>query len=290
MFGSIARTSANFCNPVELGGMARQKKAKARRSRPSEFAGSINICLYGGRFFIRDDGIHTTFRNNFGDLAFHLHLITSWVYADNFPPQAPFFSGIPLRYPYLADAYSALYWFATGGLKGAMVIPSMVMGWAFILLLYEFGRRLTLSRVAASLLPLIFLLGGSMGWCLWFKDLFSEGPGATEKLYSMIGIRGFQWPNMVDALWVPQRGLQWAFPLFLVLLSQGIAAAQTKDRKLFFLLSLIAAPLPFVHGHTLIALFMFALPLGVLFPSSAWIYLWYRSRFFGCPRFYFWGM
>ena len=51
----------------------------------------------------RPDGIYTGVLNNFGDLPFHLSVITSFAYGQNFPPEDPTFAGVRFTYPFLTD-------------------------------------------------------------------------------------------------------------------------------------------------------------------------------------------
>src|ERR1043165_4091070 len=53
------------------------------------------------------DGISTGLLNNFGDLPFHLSVITSFAYGNNFPPEDPTYAGIRFTYPFLTDFVSA---------------------------------------------------------------------------------------------------------------------------------------------------------------------------------------
>ncbi|MDQ2922228.1 MAG: hypothetical protein M3R52_11545, partial [Acidobacteriota bacterium] len=47
------------------------------------------------------DGIYTGLLNNFGDLPFHLSVITGFAYGNNFPPEDPTYAGVRFTYPFL---------------------------------------------------------------------------------------------------------------------------------------------------------------------------------------------
>src|SRR6266542_1950489 len=55
------------------------------------------------------EGIYTGVLNNFGDLPFHLNVITGFAYGNNFPPEDPTFAGVRFTYPFISDFISAMY-------------------------------------------------------------------------------------------------------------------------------------------------------------------------------------
>jgi len=227
---------------------------------------------------VRPKGYFVGFRNNFGDLGLHLHYITSFLFADNIPPENPIFSGVPLRYPFLSDFYSSVIWFATKNIEISLELPGMVLGFAFIILFFQWTWKLTGSCLAGALAPLLFFFNGSMGWIHWFAELFQKKLQWADLLiraggHSMAGQEGFHWPNVLHALWVPQRGLQFAFPMVIFLMAVVLDAAKTEDKKKFLFAAFLAGILPIVHGHSIIILFFCGVGLMVFYPSKKWLYL-----------------
>src|SRR5690349_21317908 len=68
------------------------------------------------------DGISTGLLNNFGDLPFHLSVITSFAFGNNFPPEDPTYAGIRFTYPFLSDFASALFVRCGADLRQSMFI------------------------------------------------------------------------------------------------------------------------------------------------------------------------
>jgi hypothetical protein len=54
-------------------------------------------------------GISTGLLNNFGDLPFHLSVITSFAFGNNFPPEDPTYAGVRFTYPFISDFVSAMF-------------------------------------------------------------------------------------------------------------------------------------------------------------------------------------
>lgn len=209
----------------------------------------------------KPDGIYVGFEKNLGDLPFHFHLASSFLFDDNIPPQNPIFSGLPLRYPYLSDYYSAVVWFVTNDLEFAFEIPGLVLGIAFVILFFHLVWDLTKSFWAAWFSPLIFLLNGGFGFLHY---------AANRKSLTINGDFGLDWANVMYALWIPQRSLQFAFPMLVFFLMLLLEASREKNIQKFLALAVCALPLPLFHGHAIIILFIWALALFAIYPSWRW--------------------
>jgi len=238
---------------------------------------------------LRPGGYFIGFMKNFGDLGLHIHYISSFVFSDNFPPQNPIFSGIPLRYPFISDYYSALVWVATNNMEAGLEVPGMFLGLAFIIILYQWTWHLTGSRLAGALAPLLFLLLGSMGWFHWFGDLWRGEANWANLLprhggYGMIPKQNYQWPNVLHALWMTQRGFQFAFPMVIFLLAIVLDAAKMEDKRKFLFVALLAGILPIIHGHSILILFLCGLVLMIFYPSRKWLYLLIPLALFWFPQ------
>src|SRR6266516_4433169 len=112
----------------------------------------------------RPDGIYTGVRNNFGDLPFHLSVITRFAFGQNFPPEDPTFSGVRFTYPFLTDFVSAVFVRCGASLRNSLFIENWIIGVALVGVLHRFGLRLLRNRTAAILVPVLVILNGGLGW------------------------------------------------------------------------------------------------------------------------------
>ena len=65
--------------------------------------------LMARAMIVRADGaIDTGVRHNYGDLPFHLAVVSRFVAGNNLPPEHPAFAGAPFTYPFLTDFLSAM--------------------------------------------------------------------------------------------------------------------------------------------------------------------------------------
>jgi hypothetical protein len=132
---------------------------------------------------------------NWSDLLVHVAIGQSIV-EGNFPPQVPYFAGVPLTYHWFADFHGAV----AATLVELHVIPvflfsSSVMAGALGLVAWELARHFTGSRRAATIATLLVLLGGGMGWLRLVADV-SAGAGAPWDL-----IQSHAYDNSWDDGW-----------------------------------------------------------------------------------------
>ena len=67
-------------------------------------------------------GMSTGLLNNFGDLPFHLSVITSFAFGNNFPPEDPTYAGVRFTYPFLSDFVSAVFVKCGADLRESMFV------------------------------------------------------------------------------------------------------------------------------------------------------------------------
>src|SRR5437870_457952 len=65
--------------------------------------------VFSRAMFEKPDGIYTGVLNNYGDLPFHLSVITRFAFGQNFPPEDPTFAGARFTYPFITDFISAMF-------------------------------------------------------------------------------------------------------------------------------------------------------------------------------------
>ncbi len=132
---------------------------------------------------------------NWSDFLVHVAIGQSIV-EGNFPPQVPYFAGVPLTYHWFADFHGAIT-AATAGLHviPVFIVSSAVLAGALALVAWELARHLTGSRRAATIATLLVLLGGGMGWIRLVLDV-QAGAGAPWDL-----VRLHPYDNTWDEGW-----------------------------------------------------------------------------------------
>jgi hypothetical protein len=188
---------------------------------------AVVLWLIFNRAMIDDsEGISTGLLNNFGDLPFHLSVITGFAYGNNFPPEDPTYAGVRFTYPFLSDFVSAIFLRCGADLRQSMFIENFVLAIAFVGLLQRWALVMIRDRFAAVLTPLLVLLNGGFGWVLLYEaanksgkglfDIFSDLPPS----FTVIPETAWRWGNAISALLVPQRGFLMGLPLAVIVFTQ----------------------------------------------------------------------
>jgi hypothetical protein len=170
------------------------------------------------------DGIATGVLNNFGDLPFHLSVITRFAYGQNFPPEDPTFAGVRFTYPFLTDFISAMFVRAGASLRNSLFIENYVIAVALVGVIHRFGQKLVRNRTAAIITPLLILLNGGFGCMMLWDDVGKVDGGVYQVLkrlahsYTILPEieKAWRWGNSITSLLVTQRGFLLGIPLAVI--------------------------------------------------------------------------
>jgi hypothetical protein len=166
-------------------------------------------------------GIYTGVKNNYGDLPFHLSIITRFTEGANFPPEDPTWAGARFTYPFITDFVAALFVRAGATLRQAMLLENFLLALSLIGLLHRFTLKLTRDWIAGLIAPLLLLFSGGLGWWHFFKDSLWSEQGFVNILSNLqqqytINDNGYRWGNSLTTLLVPQRGILHGIALAIV--------------------------------------------------------------------------
>lgn len=218
-------------------------------------------------FFDRAGALWAGFVNVWADWSTHL------AYAHHFafkPPslwltQNPLFVGESLHYPFLVNFLSSLFLrlglpatFALGSVSLVGLLGALWMA-------HRFFQNHT-DRTGAALGVGLLFLGGSLGFTLFFKDLFTlPNPGAQLlfplKEYGHINEAGLSYGGHLSCLWLPQRTFPWGAFVGLLFLWGIVRPPLAPHRAIR--VGIVAGLLPIIHIHSFLAL-LITLPFFVL--------------------------
>jgi hypothetical protein len=161
--------------------MRRARRAVARHRAAfaiaAAAAGFVTVVLGLGLWHLTPDGVSSG-GSNWSDLPVHLAIAQS-LNAGNFPPQVPYFAGVPLVYHWFADFHAAI----AADAAGLFAIPAFIAGSAIgaaALALCVHGLAIRLvrgpgaRRVALVAMALVVFAGG-LGWTRLVSDLAGGG-------------------------------------------------------------------------------------------------------------------
>jgi hypothetical protein len=137
-------------------------------------AGFVGMVLSVSIWSVDTSGVSTS-AVGWSDLLVHLSIAQS-VNAGNFPPEVPYFAGVPLTYHWFSDFHAAVAARAAGLFPIAtFVVGSCLLTVSLALGVFALARRLTGSRRAALLAVVVAIFGGGMGYLRFFGDLAATG-------------------------------------------------------------------------------------------------------------------
>lgn len=227
------------------------------------------IAFFDKAMIVKESGIFTGAANNFGDLSVHLGAIFAFTEGTAFPPDNPSFAGSTFTYPFLIDLVTALLVTLGAGVKDAMLVQNVLLCFATVVLLERFSVSLSGSRFVGRLVPVLFLLGGGLGFVWFIGDSIEAGRGPLESLWNIgkdytIG-NDYRWGNPMTTLLITQRSFLLGFPLAFIALTKiwealsssvsSEADLSARNRSMFFT-GLVIGTLPLIHLHTLASLFL----------------------------------
>ena len=241
------------------------------------------------RAVIQDQtALSTGLLNNFGDLPFHLSVITSFAFGNNFPPEDPTYAGVRFTYPFISDFVSAVFVRCGADLRQSMFIENFILGISFVGLIHRWALVMLRDKLAAIITPLLVLLNGGFGWTLLFDKAGINERGLFGVLmdlppsFTVIPETTWRWGNAISTLLVPQRGFLMGLPLATIAFTQWwlatdkarqsdvkdktrarIKATNTQSRFPLATRRMIAAGvaaglLPLVHAHSFVVVMAMA--------------------------------
>jgi hypothetical protein len=233
-------------------------------------------------------GLSTGLLNNFGDLPFHLSVITSFAFGNNFPPEDPTYAGVRFTYPFISDFISAVFVRCGADLRESMFIPNFILGMSFVGLVHRWALVMLRDKLAAIITPLIVILNGGFGWTLLFEKAGTNEGGLFGVLmdlppsFTIIPETAWRWGNAVSTLLVPQRGFLMGLPLATIAFTQWwlatgekpeptVTAKKTRQKNVetppsrislntrrMIAAGVAAGLLPLVHAHSFVVVMAMA--------------------------------
>ncbi|TMB84207.1 MAG: hypothetical protein E6J39_04600 [Chloroflexi bacterium] len=150
--------------------MARNRGALALAFIAAAFVGGV---LANGLWHVTPAGVDSG-GSNWSDLGVHLSIAQS-LNAGNFPPQVPYFAGVPLVYHWFADFHAAIAARAAGIFAiPAFIASSALLAGALALIVHGLGRALFRrenARRAALIAAGLAIFAGGFGWIRLVGDV-----------------------------------------------------------------------------------------------------------------------
>ncbi len=190
----------------------------------------VILCLSLTLFEVHTSLI-TPWKNNYGDLAFHLGMISSFLWGGGFPAEYHLFPGETLSYPFFINLWSVTYWWLAPTWENLSTI--FAFQWCVLWTLLYFS----LSGVRYPLLPYALLLGGGSYAVL--------GSNSGQMI-----AEGYGWTSFLSTIWVTQRSALLGAAVSAVIVQRFFLWRENElcSRELL-LIGLLLGAMPLVHTH-----------------------------------------
>ncbi|MGQ9624395.1 MAG: hypothetical protein ACUVT9_03380 [Candidatus Bathycorpusculaceae bacterium] len=213
-----------------------------------------------------------------GDYGFHISVIGSFAYRDNFPPQYPIMINASMNYPVLVDFLSSILIKTGFDLKSSIIVPNVLFQTAIIYLVASLAYRLVKRRYAGALAAVLFFFAGNMGIVYAVRDAVNYGDLIkwmanlpTDYSGSSISpLPEMRFGNPVAVMLMPQRASMLGIGVSLIVYILVLHALQNREnvRELVFA-GVLAGLLPSVHPHSFIAVSVVLFFLIIEFKKDA---------------------
>ena len=213
-------------------------------------AAVVAVTLGIGIWRVTPDGVSSG-GSNWSDLGVHLSIAETLNSGGNFPPDVPYFAGVPLVYHWFADFHAAILAEAAGVFSvPAMVVQSTVLAAALALLVFSLARRLLRGRSArraAVIAAVIVVFTGGLGWIRLIGDvtvdpLASNAPQGAGDIAYLVNHNSYdnQWltgwpyfriPSVMGTGLLAHRATTAGLPILVAAILLLVAGLPTKRQR-----------------------------------------------------------
>ena len=209
---------------------------------------------------------------NWSDLLVHV-AIGSSIAAGNFPPEVPYFAGVPLTYHWFADFHGAITSTVAGvDLITVYFLTSGLFAGVLALVVWALAIRLTASRRIAAIATFLVCFGGGMGWIRLVGDVIAGGGNVVDLVshisYDNTWIDGWPWFKIASIFgtgFLPHRATTLGLPglVTVVLLVIACLGRRPLGVLLAGILAALLAPFQFfAFPATYLVVFLYVVTSG----------------------------
>lgn len=226
---------------------------------------ALAVILLSNHTLYEIDGGYYTGQATYGDMNFHLGIITSVAEQETFPPDYNIFPGAKLDYYFFCDSVSSsLYKFGTS-LRMAYILP-MVAAFATVFAGFWILADTILKSKKKSLLAFIlFFLNGGLGtFYLLDKEKFHNifyGYYCTPTNYRFKGDgeTTIVWTNAIADMMLPQRATLFGWMAALAIFYLLYLAVFNRERENFLPAGILTGLSPMIQAYTFFTVGLVAL-------------------------------
>jgi hypothetical protein len=211
-----------------------------------------------------------------GDYCFHISVINSFVYRNNFPPQYPVMLDASMAYPPLVDFLSSILMETGFDLRSSIIIPNVLFQVSLLCWIASLAIRITGRKNVGLLSALLFFFSSNLGVLYAFTDIAKYGfvnwmlNLPTD--YSGSGISplpGIRFGNPVVVMLMPQRASSLGMGISIIAYALIFHAIRSGESfREIFLSGFLTGLLPSIHPHSFLTVSIIFFLESVLFKKN----------------------
>ncbi len=180
---------------------------------------------------------------NWQDTAMHMSIIES-IAQGNFPPQAPYFSGVPLSYYYFVDFHSAIInTFFGQFFPRVLVYINPFFAMVFFLSMYNLSFHLTKNKRLAIVAAFLTVFFSNLGFVDFLKDL-SNG----MSIKTLLTTQGYGYEDIFQMVpmsnyFLQNRPMMFGLPAIATVILYLFKFFEEKNLKYAIVISIVMAAL-----------------------------------------------
>lgn len=210
---------------------------------------------------VKEDGLHTG-QCSYGDINFHLGVITGISVQQTFPPEYTISPGHRLCYPFLCDSISSSLYTFGASLRYAYMFPMYFAILQVMTGFYCFAYTWLKKVSKACLAWFLFFYNGGFGFLYFldwtnnktyfFQNIFTEYYQTPTNLIS----NNIRFVNVIVDMLLPQRATLFGYAVLFPCLWLLWRAVYHQEKDLFAFCALLVGALPMIHTHSFLAMAM----------------------------------
>ena len=225
----------------------------------------LSLILLCNHTLYEIDGGYYTGQSTYGDMNFHLGIITSVAEQETFPPDYNIFPGAKLNYYFFCDSVSSsLYKFGTS-LRTAYILPMLIAFAAVFAGFWIFSDTILENKKKSLAAFLFFFLNGGLGtFYLLDKEKFHNifyGYYCTPTNYRFKGDgeTTIVWTNAIADMMLPQRATLFGWMVIMAIFYLLYLAVFQREREHFLAAGILTGLAPMIQTYTFFAVGLVAL-------------------------------
>lgn len=275
------------------------KKMKIKKINSKDYHYFIFVFVFIVWFLFFSLGLRTDSNGNMfcfngfcSDAPFHMSIINSFIYRNNFPPTYSLYAGVKMAYPFLNDFLSSILIKGGFPLRESIVIPDIILIFSLISFVLFFIYEITKNKLVTSISMIIFFFGG-IGFLNIVTVLlnFPLGPVHLNlditnfnSVASVATYPYFNFAEITTNIFHPQRSYLMGFPIAMIILYFFYRNLERFDKKEIFFSGILLGLLPKFHVHSFIVVSFVYLFLLIYKRESKWLYFIIPAAILSFPQ------